>query len=107
MAIEPEYKELFSEYVTLFASASVDAYGKRSWGASSTASAHLVNDRKLTRMADGREIVETGKAYLWGTPTVDVDSRLVLMDGSEPIIIGVDVVYADDGPHHTVVRFGE
>lgn len=108
MAIESDYRELFSETVTLFPPATVDKYGKRSWTASAsvTACAHLVSEVSLTRDADGREVTETGKIYLYGTPSVTTDYRLRLDDGSEPIIISVDVPHDENGAHHTVLRIG-
>jgi hypothetical protein len=107
MAIEPAYQELFSETVTLYAPASTDKYGARTWSASGvTASAHLMAENQLTKTADGRDVLETGKVYLYGQVTVTTDYRIVLEDGSEPIIIAVDKPYDQNGWHHTVVRIG-
>jgi hypothetical protein len=107
MAIESDFLELFSETVTLFPPASVDKYGKRTFSASGvTASAHLVSEVSLTRDGDGREVTEIGRVYLYGTPTVTTDYRILLGDGSSPVIIGVDTPYDQNGPHHTVVRIG-
>lgn len=107
MAIESAYLELFSERVTLYPPASVDKYGKRVFSASGvTACAHLVSEINLSRDQDGREVTETGKVYVYGTPAVTTDYRIVLADGSEPIIIGVDVPHDQNGAHHTVIRIG-
>lgn len=108
MAIESDFLELFSERITLFPPASVDKYGKRSWTASASVSAcaHLMSEVSLSRDQDGREVTETGRLYVYGTPTVTTDYRLVLSDGSEPIIIGVDVPHDQNGAHHTVIRIG-
>jgi len=107
MSIESAYLELFSERITLYPPASTDQYGKRTFSASGvTACAHLVSDRSLTRDQDGREVVEEGKVYVYGTPTVTNDYRLVLADGTEPIIIGVDTPHDQNGAHHTVIRIG-
>jgi hypothetical protein len=107
MAIEPDFLELFSETITLYPPATTDKYGKRSFSASGvTACAHLVAEVELSRDQDGREVTQTGKIYVYGTPTVTNDYRLVLSDGTEPIIIGVDVPYDQNGAHHTVIRIG-
>lgn len=107
MAIESAYLELFSERVTLYPPASTDKYGKRTFSASGvTACAHLVSETSLSRDQDGREVTETGKVYVYGTPTVTTNHRLVLADGSEPIIIGVDSPHDQIGAHHTVIRIG-
>ena len=107
MAIEQDFLELFSETVTLFPPSTMDKYGKRTFSASGvTASAHLVSEVSLTRDADGREVTEIGRVYLYGTPAVTTDYRILLGDGSSPVIIGVDTPHDQNGPHHTVVRIG-
>lgn len=107
MAIESDFLELFSETVTLYPPATLDKYGKRGFSASGvTACAHLVAEVELARDQDGREVTQTGKIYVYGTPTVTNDYRLVLQDGTEPIIISVDQPHDQNGPHHTVIRIG-
>jgi hypothetical protein len=109
MAIEPEYRELFSEQVTLLPKVSVDKYGRRTHTASAEpVPAHLVAETRLTRTPDGREVVETGRVYLYGAfPNIDTDYLIVLPDGSSPVIIGVDTPHDNIGAHHTVVRIGK
>ncbi len=101
--IEPAYAELFSETVTISPSSSMDVYGKYTYGTGVSSSAHLVLGTKLTVTPDGREVVEIGKAYLYGQVAVTVSSKIVLADGTVPVIIFVDKVYDQDGWHHTVV----
>lgn len=107
MAIESDYRELFSETVTLFPPTATDKYGKRTFSASGvSACAHLVSDISLSRDQDGREVTEVGKVYLYGVFTVTTDHKIVLADGSSPVIIGVDTPFDPAGAHHTVVRIG-
>lgn len=107
MSIESDYRELFSEVVTLYPPSSTDKYGKRSFSASGvSACAHLVSDVSLARDMDGREVVEMGKVYLYGAYTVTTDYKIVLPDGSSPVIVGVDQPHDQNGAHHTVVRIG-
>lgn len=107
MAIESDYRELFSEVVTLFPPTAMDKFGKRTFSASGvSACAHLVSDISLSRDQDGREVTEMGKVYLYGVFTVTTDYRIVLPDGSSPVIIGVDTPHNPAGAHHTVVRIG-
>lgn len=108
MAIEPEYRELFSESVTLYPRVSMDKYGRRTHSASPvTVPAHIVAEVKLTVTADGREVVESGKVYLYGSyENVDTDYLIVLPDGSSPVILAVDTPYDNIGAHHTVVTVG-
>lgn len=109
MAIEPQYRELFSEEVTLLPNVSLDKYGRRTHAASATPiPAHLVAETRLVSDPDGREVVETGRVYLFGAfPDVDTDYLIVLPDGSSPVIIGVDTPHDNIGAHHTVVRVGK
>lgn len=107
MAIESAFRELFSETVTLYPPASTDAYGRRTHSASGTAvPAHLVAEVMLTRDREGREVVQTGKVYLYGPQTVTTDYLVVLEDGASPVILGVDTPYDQNGAHHTVLRVG-
>jgi hypothetical protein len=107
MGIESDYRELFSEVITLFPPTAMDKYGKRTFSASGvSACAHLVSDISLSRDQDGREVTEVGKVYLYGVFTVTTDYRIVLPDGSSPVIIGVDTPFDPAGAHHTVVRIG-
>lgn len=115
MTIEREYLELFSERVTIVPSTgSLSLYGRRTFTASLavTACAHLVAEERLFRTSDGRTIVETGRVYVYGLPTVTTDHMLILGSGSastsaaSPVIIGVDVPHDQDGAHHTVIRMG-
>jgi hypothetical protein len=110
MSIESNYRELFSETVVLYPSASIDKYGKRSFVAASAAAsipAHIVGETKLSLDIEGREVVETGQVYLYGVHTVTTDYQIVLPDGSKPVIIGVDTPHDQNGAHHTVVRIGK
>jgi hypothetical protein len=109
MAIETEYRELFSEQVTLLPKVSMDKYGRRTHAASGVpVAAHLVAETRLFLRPDGREVVETGRVYLYGSfPDIDTDYLIVLPDGSSPVIIGVDTPHDEIGAHHTVVRVGK
>lgn len=108
MAIEPQYRELFSETVTLLPPLATDKYGRRTHAASAVAvPAHIVSEVRLTRDPDGREVTEMGRVYLYGPQTVTNDYLIVLPDGSSPVIIGVNTPHDPDGAHHTVVRFGK
>ena len=109
MAIESAFRELFSETVTLYAPTTTDVYGKRSHvsaSAATTAPAHYVSEEELLHTQDGREVIQTGKIYLYGTYTVNTNYKIVLDDGSSPPIIGVDQPHDQNGAHHTVIRVG-
>jgi hypothetical protein len=109
MGIEPEYRELFSESVTLLPKVSVDKYGRRTHAGSAVPiAAHIVSETRLYLRPDGREVVETGRVYLYGSFTdIDSDYLIILPDGSSPVIIGTDTPHDNIGAHHTVVRVGK
>lgn len=107
MSIESNFRELFSETVTLYSASVRDMYGKWSHGASVSACAHLVSETERVVTLDGREVIQTGKVYLYGVFDVDTRSRIVYSDGSEPVILGVDVPHDQNGAHHTMIRVGD
>lgn len=107
MSIETAYLELFSETVTIFAASTMDAYGKWSYSASVSVPAHLVSETRMTVAPDGREVVETGKVYLYGQVNVTTDSKILFADGSLPTIIGVEKPHDQVAWHHTVVSVGK
>lgn len=111
MSLERNFREMFSQTVTLFppaTSASIDKYGKRSFTASASVSAcaHYVSETVLSRDDTGREVVEDGRFYLYGVFPVTTDYKIRLDDGSEPVIIAVDTPFDQNGAHHTVVHVG-
>ena len=108
MSLERNFRELFSQTVTLFPSASLDKYGKRAFTASAsvTACAHYVSDTVLSRDEMGREVYEDGRFYLYGVFPVTNDYKIRLEDGTEPVIVAVDTPFDENGAHHTVVHVG-
>lgn len=106
MALDPAYRELFSESVTLKPRASIDSYGKPTFSSGASVPAHVMGQYEILATPDGRDKVQTGVAILYGTPTVDTSYSLVLGDNSVVTILAVDVATDEDGGHHTVVRFG-
>lgn len=108
MTLDPSFAELFSETVTLYPPASTDVYGARTFAASGvTASAHYMASDRLKSSADGRDVVITGTLLLYGNITATTDYRVVLEDGSEPILVAVEYPNDEDGVHHTVLTIGE
>lgn len=107
MSLDPSFLDLMPSTVTLYAQSSRDAYGKQSFSGTGTAvRCRVVPESKVMRTADGREVVSTGRVLCYGTPTVTTDHRLVLPDGSDAIVLGVQVQNDEDGAHHTVITFG-
>lgn len=98
---------MMPDTVTVYAQSSMDAYGKRSWSASGTTyNARIQADSRLQRDDQGREVTVIGRVYLYGAPALTTNHKMVLPDGSTPIIVAVDVVGDEVGDHHTVVTLG-
>lgn len=101
-----------TDTITVFASTTVDNYGKVSTSGTSTSfSARIVADVSRTRDNEGVQIVEGGTLYIMSDAAIAIGNRLVLPGGREPIILSVDkVTYPTTGTssavHHTVVKFG-
>jgi hypothetical protein len=110
MAIDPEFRPLMQEVINVYSSASVNKYGKRihASGPSGSFNARLVYDTVQSFDNEGREVVQTGRAILFGpAASVTVDFEVELPDGSKPRIISVDTITDETGAdHHSVIRFG-
>lgn len=107
MSLDALLAELMVDTVTIAAVSSKDAYGKRTWGSATTYPACRVQsgDHKVLDLA-GQEKVATGRVYIPNAPTVTLNDRLVLPDGSVPPILAVDRLADERGAHHTVVHYG-
>lgn len=106
MALDGALRELFSDYVTLKPRSTIDQYGRPTFASGASVPARVEGQYEVVPSPDSRDKVQTGVAYLWGTPTVDTTYSMTLSDGSTVVIIAVDEEWDEDGPHHTIVRFG-
>ena len=93
--------------VTIYGQSSRDAYGKQAFSATgTTVRCRVVPEIKVMHTADAREVVAAGRVICYGTPSVNTNSRLVLPDGSDAVVLAVQVQNDEEGAHHTVVTFG-
>lgn len=107
MALEADYLELMPDTVTFYAKSSLDQYGKRTFSGTGTSyRCRIQAVNQLTRDPDGREVTVTGIAYLYGSPDLTTDHKIVLPDGTTPVIYQVNSNRDEAGAHHTVVLFG-
>jgi len=109
VAISSEFLPLMLETVTLKGQSSLDRYGKQTFAASGTSyRARLVWEERILRDQQGREIVETGRAILYGAAaSATTQWQITLPDGSTPKITSVDTIQDEDGDHHSVIGFGQ
>lgn len=109
MGIPSEFLPMMRETVTLTAQASLDRYGKQSFAASGTSyRARLIWQERILRDKQGQEIVESGRAILYGVAaSATPEWRITLPDGSTPKITMVDTIQDEFGDHHSVIGFGQ
>lgn len=107
MSLNTAFLDLMPSTVTIYAQSTRDAYGKQSFAATGTdVRCRVVPESRVMRTADARDVVSSGRVICYGTPTVDTQSRLVLPDGSDAIVLAVQVQNDEEGSHHTVITFG-
>lgn len=110
MTIERDFREMMDEVVVFTSASAVDKYGKQVYSPSASASyyARIMYGQRMIRDNDGREVVEAGRAILYGVAaSVTTISQIRLPDGRTPKINYVSTVNDEDGPHHTTVSFGQ
>lgn len=107
MGIARDFYVMMPHTITVFGSSTVDKYAKQAWSGSGTNyRCRLVWDQRMVRQADGREILEAGRAIVYGVATVDVNDRITLPSGTSPIVTTVATIKDEVGDHHTVIGFG-
>ena len=108
MALPADFAEMMQETITVFPAATLDAYGKQSWGAGVDYPCRIMGEQRILRDKEGREVVESGRAVVYGVvPNVSVNDKVTLPSGLSPLVTSVDAPWDEDGaPHHTVIGFG-
>lgn len=108
MTIESEYLALMPSTVTVYPVASTDAYGKLTFSGSGVSTRCRIQETgQVVKTADERNVYEVGSIFFYGTPTITTESKIVLPDGSMPLILSVRVHNDENGAHHTTVSFGK
>jgi hypothetical protein len=107
MPVDLEFYEMMPHTVTVYASSTLDKYGKQAHSATGTAyRCRLVWDQRMIRSKDDREVLEAGRAIVYGVATVDVNDRVTLPSGESPLVTSVSQLKDQVGDHHTVIGFG-
>jgi len=102
---ERDFLEWFKQTVTIEPFIGVNAYAEPQYGLPATYPAFVQRKTKLVRDRTGREVVSTAQMYLDGTVSVGVQDRITLPDGSQPVILSVEVLPDETGAtHHVVVN---
>lgn len=107
MAIARDFYVMMPHTITVYGSSTLDKYGRQSYGATGTGyRCRLVWDSRMVRGQDGREVLEAGRAIVYGFATVDVNDKVTLPDGKSPLVTSVQQLKDEGGDHHTVIGFG-
>lgn len=107
MPVDPEFSEMMPHTITVYGSATLNKYGQQSYSGDGTGyQCRLIWDERMIRTTDGREILEAGRAVVYGMATVDVNDKVELPDGSTPLVTSVSELKDEVGDHHTVIGFG-
>lgn len=94
--------------VTIYSSSAMDAYGKFSHSASgTTVNCRIQQTGRVVKSENNRDVYEDGQIICYGTPTVTTASKILLPDGSTPLILSIRVYNDDTGAHHTTISFGK
>jgi hypothetical protein len=107
MAIESLLTDLMVQSITIAAVSSKDAYGKRTWGSPSTINQCRVQsgDHKVLDSL-GQEKVANGRVYVPGAPTLTLNDKITLPDGSTPPILAISRLSDERGSHHSIIHYG-
>jgi hypothetical protein len=108
VGIEAGFLSMMPDTIIVYAKTSLDQYGKRTFSGTGTPYRCRMQDaNELLRTTEGREVVITGRVYLYGAPTdITTDHKIVLPDGSSPVVHMVTVNNDQTGAHHTVIEYG-
>ena len=107
MAIAKDFYVMMPHTVTVFGSTTLDKYGRQSFSGTGTSyRCRIIWDQRMMRTADGREILEAGRAIVYGVASVDVNDRITIPGGGSPLVTSVAQIKDEVGDHHTVIGFG-
>ena len=98
---------MMTSTVTVYDRDSLDAYGKVTHDATGKAWKCRIQQRRNRQTTEqNRNEYDGGTIIFYGAPTITTDTKIVLPDGTTPIITGVTQHLDDEGAHHTTVTFG-
>lgn len=107
MSFEAEFLEFMPHTIVVYPLLSFDEYAEPTYSTAGVDFAAMVEERPdVIRTTFGDEIVSSHVVYVASTERIDLSSRVVLPDGSEPPLVRSDVFSDPDGFHHVVLFFG-
>ena len=106
MGVPRDFAEMMQDTVTVYPPSTLDSYGKQSYGTGVPYRCRIIGEQRIRRDKDGREVIEQGRAVIYGVAVADVRGRIALPWGAPTLIVSVDQIADEDGDHHTVIGYG-
>jgi len=100
-----DWSNLMAQTVTIAPFSGTSAYGATTYGAAVSYGARVIYKSKLIRTPDGAEKVARGQVWLATVNAISVQDQITLPDGTTPVILTVEQIPDENGPHHTKVYF--
>ena len=66
MTLPKDFAEMMLQTIILSPQSAVDKYGKQTFGTGVSYKCRLMTSQRITRDAQGREIIEAGRAIIYG-----------------------------------------
>lgn len=107
MTIEAAYLGMMPSTVTIYNETAVDKYGKGTFGTGTQVRCRVVPTNQSERTGTGVDEIPVGKIYCYGTPTVNVNDKILLPDGQTVYAVHVQKQNDESGAHHTVISIGK
>lgn len=106
--MEAEFLELMGQTIQRKPAQGLTAYGQRTHKPPVEHQCHLKQGLVEVSQPDGETREAEGTIWLAGVfPDVTTADRVILPDGKETGVVQVQTVYDEDGPHHTVIMYGD
>jgi hypothetical protein len=106
VTLPKDFAEMMTDTITVYGQSSIDKYGKQTFGSGTSYYCRLINEQRILRDNEGREIIESGRAVIYGMATINVKDKIGLASGATPAVTSVSRLKDEDGDHHMVVGFG-
>ena len=108
MTIETLLTDIMIDTITIASVSAKDSYGKRTWNSpTSITNCRVQSGTYKVHDPAGVEVVAQGKVYVPGAPTVTVNHKLTLPDGTTPPILAIARLGDQESAHHIVLYYGK
>ena len=100
-----DWADLMPAEVTVQSFISRTSYGVASYGSPVTYQARVQFTNRLIRISESEQAVARGKVWLATTDAITVQDKILLPDGTTPLILTAQVIEDEKGPLYTQLFF--